>query len=133
MMKLGFIVQSGFPEGYHSTFVTRYLDKLTRRLGVNSLGTVIRGGVEGLQIQPRWMTRYLDLFYELGQHLALEHEFNKEIMGRLRKPEHLKGMNLIMYKLLRMTGLSNYYWNNMLKENNAFEERYAKPYSHPIN
>jgi NAD(P)H-dependent FMN reductase len=30
---VGFLVQSGFPEGLHSRFVERYLEKLAARLG----------------------------------------------------------------------------------------------------
>ncbi len=127
-LELGFLVQSGFPEGHHSVFVKRYLDKLARRMQVNYLGTIIRGGVEGLHVQPKWMTRYLDLFYELGQHLALEHEFRKDLLAKLRKPEHLRGLRLLSYRMLRLTGLSNYYWNYQLKENNAYDQRYARPY-----
>jgi hypothetical protein len=128
-LKLAFLVQSGFPEGHHSTFVKRYLDKLATRLGVEYLGTIIKGGVEGLQIQPNWMTRYLDLFYELGQHLALEHELHPGILEKLGKPEHLRGMRLLSYKLLRATGLSNFYWNSQLKQNKAYDRRYARPYN----
>jgi len=132
-LKLGFLVQSGFPEGHHSIYIKRYLEKLAGRLGVDFLGTIIKGGVEGLQIQPKWMTRYLELFYELGQWLALEHAFNKNILEKLSGPEHLKGMRLMIYKLLKILGLSNFYWNQQLKENNAFGKRFEKPYYQPIN
>jgi NAD(P)H-dependent FMN reductase len=128
-LKLGFIVQSGFPESHHSTFVERYLVKLARRMGIDYLGTMIKGGVEGIQIQPRWMTRYLDLFYEQGQYLALEWEFSREIIQKLKNPDRMRGFRLLLFRLLRKAGLSNYYWNMQLKKNNAFEHRYAKPYT----
>jgi NAD(P)H-dependent FMN reductase len=128
-LKLGFLVQSGFPEGHHSVYVKRYLDKLARRLGVDYLGTIIRGGVEGLQIQPRWMTRYLDLFYELGQQFALEMEFNQSILEKLKKPVHLNRRAANIYRILRWLGLTNYYWNSQLKKNNAYGQRYARPYT----
>ena len=57
--KIGFIVQSGFPEAVHSIYVERYLKKLTQRLKGEYLGTVIKGGVEGIQIMPPWMTKKL--------------------------------------------------------------------------
>lgn len=132
-LKLGFIVQSGFPESFQSTFVERYLEKLTRRLGVAYLGTMIKGGVEGIKVQPRWMTRYVDLFYEQGQYLALEWEFSQEIIKKLRKPDHLRGFRLFLFKMLQKTGLSNFYWNSQLKENNVYQNRFAKPYIQPIN
>lgn len=132
-LKLGFIIQSGFPEANHSVYLQRYLDKLATRLGVKYLGTIIKGGVEGIKIQPGWMTRYLDLFHEQGQYLALEWEFSGDINKKLSKPEHLTGFRLGMFKTLRATGLSNYYWNSQLKENKAFQRRFAKPYDHQKN
>lgn len=128
-LKLGFIVQSGFPESYQSNFLKKYLDKLAQRLEVDYLGTVIKGGVEGIKIQPKWMTRFLDLFYDLGQHLALEWEFDQKIINRLAKPDHLKSTRLFFFKLMMKTGLSNFYWNKQLKENNAYDLRFAKPYT----
>lgn len=131
-LKLGFIVQSGFPESYHSSFLKKYLDKLAKRLEIDYLGTVIKGGVEGIKIQPKWMTRYLDLFYDLGQHLALEWEFDEKIIHKLAKPNHMNSTRLFMFKFLMKTGLSNFYWNKQLKENKAYDLRFAKPYSEKI-
>ena len=42
-IKLGFIVQSGFPESYHSFFVARYLKKLSEEFEADYLGTIIKG------------------------------------------------------------------------------------------
>ena len=71
-LRLGFVVQSGFSESYHSEFIQSYLAKLSRRLGVEYIGTAIKGGVEGIKVQPKWMTKkYLSLFYDLGQQLAV--------------------------------------------------------------
>ena len=128
-LKLGFLVQSGFPEGHHSVYVQRYLDKLARRLGVEYLGTIIKGGVEGLQVQPGWMTRYLELFYELGQQFALDLTFNPAILEKLKKPEHLNRRAANVYRILRWLGLTNYYWNSQLKKNNAYGQRNARPYT----
>jgi hypothetical protein len=74
------------------------------------------------------MIRYTDLFYDLGQNLALDGQLSPIILNKLRNPEHLKGFRLITYKFLRLTGLSNFYWNYQLKENNVFDKRYTKPY-----
>ncbi len=54
---LMFLVQSGFPEAAHSRFVARYLEKVCRRLKVTHGGTLVRGGVEGIQVMPTWMTK----------------------------------------------------------------------------
>ena len=46
---LGFLVQSGFPEGLHSRYVERYLEKLAERLGCPYLGTIVKGNGEGVR------------------------------------------------------------------------------------
>jgi NAD(P)H-dependent FMN reductase len=77
-VKLGFIVQSGFPEGIHCENIKRYLQKFTRRLGCDYLGTLTKGGVEGIQIMPPFMTRKLFLrFYQFGEHFALTGSFRQ--------------------------------------------------------
>lgn len=128
-LRLGFIVQSGFPESYHSSFLSKYLKKLANRLGVQYLGTAIRGGIEGIKVQPKWMTRKTyELLYDLGQHLALEWEYNPELLNRMAKPGHLKGLRLQLFKLMGKLGIANFYWNSQLKKNKAFDIRYAQPY-----
>ena len=69
--KIGFLVQSGFPEAEHSAHVEAYLEKLTDRLGAEYIGTIIKGGVEGIQIQPEQMTRKLyESMQAFGKDLA---------------------------------------------------------------
>jgi len=127
---VGFIVQSGFPEVYHSIFIERYLQKISNTMGWNYLGTVIKGGVEGIQIMPPSMTKKLFLNFEkLGSHFALSGKFEPSIVEKLRKPYH---MNLMRRTIMRMgikTGLANFYWNMNLKKNYAFDKRFAKPYA----
>lgn len=131
-LKLGFFVQSGFPEANHSRFIEKYLNKFAKRLEIDYLGTVIKGGVEGIKIQPKWMTKsYMELIYDLGQHLALDWEFNQYILKRLANPEKLSFTKLTFYRLLAQLGLINFYWDNQLKQNKAFENRFAQPYSKP--
>ena len=127
---IGFIVQGGFPEAIHSRYVERYLEKLASRLGCRYKGTVIRGGVEGMRIQPAFMTRkLLKSFYELGKTFGETGKFDEQIMLKLAKPERYSKFVLLAYKLLDKIGLTKFYWNKMLKENNAYEKRFAKPYA----
>lgn len=129
-LRLGFIVQSGFSESYHSEFVKAYLAKLCKRLGVEYIGTAIKGGVEGIKVQPKWTTKkYLSLFYDLGQQLALDWKLDENTIEQLAKHKHLTGSRLMLTKFFIKTGLANFYWNSQLKENNAFDNRFAKPYT----
>lgn len=123
---IGFVVQSGLPEAIHSCDLERYLEKLAERLGCRYKGTVIKGGVEGIQGQPSLMTRKLfKSFYELGKTFGKTGEFNKQIVLKLAQPERLTKFQFWVFKFLG----HNLYWNPMLKKNNAFEKRFAKPYA----
>lgn len=127
--KLGFIVQSGFPEAHHSIFIERYLHKLTNRLGAEYLGTVIKGGVEGIQIMPHWMTKKLfNQFYELGEIFGQKGQFDARICEELAKPFKMSKINLSIFRLLMKTGLNDFYWNHQLKKNEAFAFRFDRPY-----
>jgi NAD(P)H-dependent FMN reductase len=127
--KLGFVVQSGFPEAIHSTFVEKYLEKLSRRLGCPYLGTVIKGGVEGIQVMPPNMTRKLfDAFRRLGDTFAKTGQLDAAIIQKFRKNLRLPGWFLPIYRLLLRLGLTNFYWNKKLREHHAYDRRFARPY-----
>ncbi|MCK4786401.1 MAG: NAD(P)H-dependent oxidoreductase [Desulfobacteraceae bacterium] len=129
-LSIGFLVQSGFPEAIHSRYVERYLEKLTRRLGCRYMGTVIKGNANRIQEQPGWMTKKVfKSFYELGKTFGETGEFDEQIVLKLAKPEKLPVFQQWIFRLMLKTPLASYNWNKMLKENNAFEKRFAKPYA----
>ena len=122
---IGFIVQSGFPESIHSRYVERYLEKLAKRLGCRYKGTVIKGGGEGIKSMPAWMNKSLfKSFYELGKTFGKTGELDKQIVLKLAKPERISKLNFWFLKLIG----HNIMWNSMLKKNNAFAKRFARPY-----
>ncbi|MBN3035966.1 MAG: flavodoxin family protein [Bacteroidales bacterium] len=128
-LKLGFIVQSGFPEAIHSRFIARYLERLASRLGAQYLGTAIRGGVEGIQVQPAWMTRRIrKLFWKLGAGLALNSEFDDAVLLSLAQPERLGAFVRFIYTTGARLGLTDFYWNRILRENNAWQRRFDRSY-----
>lgn len=127
--KLGFIVQSGFPESIHSENLERYLEKLTKRLHCDYLGTVIKGGVEGIQIMPPAMTKKLySQFETLGDYFAQHTAFDPILVKEFRKPYTFSKMHVGIFNLLSKTGITNFYWNSHLKKNGAFEKRFDRPY-----
>ena len=123
---IGFIVQSGFPESIHSRYVERYLEKLAGRLGCRYKGTIIKGGVERIRMTSDWMNKKLfSSFYELGKTFGETGEFNKQIVLKLGQPERITKFNFLFMKILG----HSLYWNPLLKKNNAFEKRFARPYA----
>lgn len=127
--KFGFIVQSGFPEIIHSVWLERYLEKFVKRIGGEYLGTVIKGGVEGIQIMPKIMTRKLfNRFEKLGEYFAIHEEFEPKIVAKMRKPFKLSLPRRMLFKMFNFFGFTNVYWNMNLKKNNAYENRFDQPY-----
>lgn len=131
--KIGYLVQSGFPEAIHSTFLERYLRKFTARLQCEYLGTVIKGGVEGIQVMPPWMTKKLYAkFQQLGEYFARHQAFDPEIQSALRKPLRMSRPRRVLFEILCKTGLTNFYWDSNLKKYGAFDQRFDRPYSTPM-
>jgi len=127
--KIGFIVQSGFPESIHATSLEKYLRKLALRLNCEYLGTVIKGGVEGIQMMPPAMTRKLFLQFELlGEYFAQNEGFDPKIVAELHKPYTFTRTYVMVFNLLSKTGLTNFYWNRNLKKNGAYDKRFDRPY-----
>ncbi|MCK7480983.1 MAG: NAD(P)H-dependent oxidoreductase [Candidatus Moduliflexus flocculans] len=48
--RVGYVVHSGFPESAQSEPLAAYLERMSARLGFTHLGTVIKGGSEGLRV-----------------------------------------------------------------------------------
>ncbi len=131
--RLGFIVQSGFPEPVHSRAVQRYLEKLARRLGCEYLGTAVKGGVEGIQVMPPRMTRNLfNTFYQLGFEFGRTGQFSPDVLNKLAPRERMSPFRLTVFRMMSGIGLANFYWNQQLKRNGAFEKRFDRPYSVPV-
>ena len=126
---LGFLIHSGFPESLHSHNLKRYLEKLASRLGCPLIGTVIKGGSEGIREQPPAMTRALfRRMRELGQVFGRSGGFDPVLTARLAQPVRFSVWKLPVARIgLKMAELM--YWNRMLKGNGAYEKRFARPYS----
>lgn len=127
--KIGFIVQSGFPEAKQSEAVSKYLRKFTKRIGAEYLGCVIKGGVEGIQIMhPKMTEKLFNNFKKLGKTFGLKGELDREVIELLGTPYRLSAVNRFFYRIASAFGLSNFYWNMMLKKHGAYEKRFNKPY-----
>jgi NAD(P)H-dependent FMN reductase len=127
--QLGFIVQSGFPEGVHSSYVEKYLKKLCVTLGCFYLGTIIKGGVEGIQIMPSYMTKKLfSDFTALGRIFGRTEYLDKPIISRMKLPFRYSPLMYPLIWLMKTTGLNDWYWNSWLKRNKVFEKRFDQPY-----
>lgn len=126
---IGFLVQSGFPEAAHSRHVERYLEKLASRLGGPYLGTIVKGGAEGTRLMPENMNRALFTTLEqLGQTFAQQGRFDPALLKTLAKPERYPAYLAPVFRVFSHLPIASTYWDGMLKQNGAYERRFARPY-----
>lgn len=126
---LSCLVQSGFPEAHNSRFVERYLEKLARRLGCPYRGTIVRGGVEGIQAKPAWMNRRIEQrFKELGEQFARSGALDPARLARLARPERLSAAEILLFQGFKRMGLVNAYWELQLRRHGATARSRARPY-----
>jgi len=127
---ISFFVQSGFLESSQSHYLEAYFEQLALRLGRSYMGTVIKGGVEGLQMRPikgqetmiRPMVKAIESLVDKGK-------FNSISIFELAKPIRLRMGTIILLKLLCKLGLVNFIWDQQLKANLSYEKRFDCPYA----
>ncbi len=127
---MAFLVQSGFPETSQSYYLRPYLELMTKRLGISFDGTIIKGGVEGIQMKPEKANKkFFDQMESIGRTYAGKGIMDLTLKKEYEKSEYLsKGMQLL-FSIFSLTGLTNCYWDANLKKNGAYEKRFAKPYT----
>jgi hypothetical protein len=121
---LGFLIQCGFPETAHTRFAGRYCEKFARRLGCRPLGLILKGGCEGLAIQPSFLTeKYFSLFAMLGQNFGKTGSLDETLLAKLARPEHLKPENLDQI----IPFINQALWDAQLEKNGVLDKSFARP------
>ncbi|MBN2146852.1 MAG: NAD(P)H-dependent oxidoreductase [Anaerolineales bacterium] len=126
---LGFLVQSGFPEAIHSRHIERYLEKLASRLGCTYLGTIVKGGGEGLRVMPPEYTRGLFTSVQaLGRGLASTGQLDAEFLRQVAKPERFSPLLWPFFQVFLRLPMATSYFDQMLRQNGVYDQRYATPF-----
>jgi multimeric flavodoxin WrbA len=126
---IGFLVQSGFPEGIHSRYIEQYLEGLARRLGSPYLGTIIKGNGEGIRRMPVEKNQKLfNSLQILGRGLAENGELDPEVLRLIGKPERFPLILGPLFRVFLKTKMAHSYFDKMLVENDAFERRDDRPF-----
>lgn len=126
--RLLFLVQSGFPEAFHSRPVERWARNLARRLGAPYLGTMVKGGVEGIKAKPPWMTRpVLEQMRVLGRGFGVGGTLDPELLARLAGRERLSPAAHAASRAAGALGLLDLWWDHLLRQNGAYARRHARP------
>lgn len=122
-LSLGFVVHSGFPEGIQSRAVEKYLVRLTTLLGAKYAGTVVAAGSMGMSTQRQQILR------ELGRRFPGNLVFDPVLLPKASGFEKLPKFMIPVMKLVIKMGFIDSFWNNDLKKNGVFADRFAKPYA----
>ncbi len=125
---IGFIIQAGFPESAHERFVEQYFAQLAKQYHYQYLGTVSKGGAASVYRTPENFKRLYALLADLGRIYEEQHIFDKEIVKKLGMPYAFSKFELWLIRLADKMGMLNASWNKLLKQNNALENAYDKPF-----
>jgi multimeric flavodoxin WrbA len=127
--RVGWAVQSGFPESVHSEAVAAYLKRLSTRLGFNFLGVLIKGNGEGLRLMPAQATAGLRTkFAAAAMSLAQGGAMPPDIIERMAKPRTYGFFGKLALAFMSFTGLQNIYFDVMLKKHGASKRSFDRPY-----
>ncbi len=127
---MGFLVQSGFPESAHSRYVERYLARLAQRLKAPYLGTIVKGGGEGVRLMPESTNRKLfKALRTLGRSLAADGRLDPQSLRAVADVERYPALLGPVFRLFVNTPLATGYWDEQLKRNGVFEQRFDRPFN----
>jgi hypothetical protein len=124
-LPLMYLVQNGFPETCHNRPVARYLEKLTKRLGCIYGGAILKGGCEGLDVQPSFLVeKVFSLFREVGRDFGRTGALDEGLLARLARPEHLTPEQVD--QVIPM--VNSFLWDSLMEKNSVRDRSFDKPY-----
>ncbi|QVK17014.1 NAD(P)H-dependent oxidoreductase [Mycoplasmatota bacterium] len=127
---IGFILQYGFPEGFQGEYIERYFESLAEELNMKFLGTLVKPEAAAIYTMPSFLTKKLfNKLKEFGRVYEESSCFDKQIINDLKKPYKIVGLKLKLVRLIKKIGLMDIFWNKFLRNNNAFDKRFDRPFS----
>jgi hypothetical protein len=130
---LAFFVQSGFPEACHSRPFEIYLEKLARRLECPYLGTIVRGGGEGIKDQPPAATRRLFAdFRKLGSDLARTGAMDATLLRKIAGVERFNAIGRVIIRLIIAPLIGRLFWTAQMKKNGVAHLARRQPHADAV-
>lgn len=126
---VGYFVHSGFDEAAQSDYLCAILKNFNQRMGYQDLGIVVAGGLAGVRYMPEQMNKKLFARLERGGMLYEQcGRFDEESVQQFGRPYRYTKAQARRNRILKRLGLTNLFWNSMLKKNGAFQRRFDKPF-----
>lgn len=127
---LAFFVQSGFPEAMHIRPFEKYLEKLARRLGCPYLGTIVKGGGEGIKQQPPAATRKLFAdFHLLGANLAATGSLDPVILKKIAGRERFDPIGRAIVRFIVAPLVGRFFWTSQMKKHGVAHQARRQPHA----
>lgn len=126
---VGYFIQSGFEEAAQSDYLVTILRNFNKRMGCRDLGIVVAGGMAGVRYMPQQMNK--NTFENMQLAGALYERtggFADESVKQFRKIYQYTKKHAKRNQLMRKLGLTNMFWNSMLKKNKTYQNRFDKPF-----
>ena len=126
---MAFFVQSGFVEAVHSRVLERYLGRLTELLGSEHLGTIIKGGCEGMGSRPPFLTRdTFESMREIGRSFGRTGRLDRRLLDEFSRPERFEGPGGWLKIRMHVAMANRMFWRKRLEEHGSLEKHGDRPY-----
>lgn len=128
--KVGYVIQSGFEEAFQSDWLSAILQNFNRRMGYSDLGIVVAGGMAGVRYMPEKMNK--KTFARLEQAGMLYEQngvLHQQTIQQFGQPYRYNEKQLRRIRLFKKFGLTDMFWNSMLRKHNAYPTRFEKPFA----
>lgn len=127
--KVMFVIHSGFPESSHSHPLKNYLIEFTNKMEWELIDVVIKGGSEAYRAMPeKALEKHKKRFAQIGHELVTFEKIDPVLIDKLARPVHFNAGALIIVRLVTALGISNMYFDGLLKKNGAIDKSFDRPY-----
>jgi multimeric flavodoxin WrbA len=124
------IIHSGFSEAIQLRGLERYLIRFSSIMEFKNHGVIVIPGSEGFRMMSPNMTKKKHLAAaRLAARFHSGEPFDESDLSLLRGRETTRISTIFIFTVLGKLGITNMYWNMLLKKNNAFENRFDAPYA----
>lgn len=128
--KVGYVIQSGFEEVFQSDWLCAILQNFNRRMGYGNLGIVVAGGMAGVRYMPEGMIKKtIARLEQAGLLYEQNGVLHQETIRQFGQPHRYSEKQLKRIRYQKKFGLTDIFWNSMLKKHNAYPKRFDKPFA----
>ena len=129
-IKVGFIIQYGFPEQMQASYLIRYFKNLSLRLNLSYIGTVLRGNAAGIQFMPDKKNQKLfNNLANLGSKFMQHGSFDVALCKEIAESGEITGVKKAIMKFMYVLKLDDFLIKSVFSDKEAYNMRFNQPFS----